>query len=189
MRLTKPNHIVVCACASLFFLPQQVACLRVRKYAVGMSKTRWWRYIEPVIGNMTMRDAAQKAGFNQSAFTRWKNGAKADPEFVVKFARAFDLNVLQALVEAELISQDEVDLREVRIGGTKLTEASAQQLAEEFLHRMQEAEGRISNAERDMSGAAVSSLHDRDELVERINDGLEPVAAQEATEPLEENQP
>ncbi|MGV3071077.1 helix-turn-helix domain-containing protein [Corynebacterium phoceense] len=39
------------------------------------------------------------------------------------------------------------------------------------------------------SEASVSSLHDRDELVERINAGLEPVAAQEATEPLEENQP
>lgn len=154
-----------------------------------MSKTRWWKYIEPVIGNMTMRDAAQKAGFNQSAFTRWKNGAKADPEFVVKFARAFDLNVLQALVEAELISQDEADLREVRTGGTKLTDATPRQLAEEFLRRMEEAEGHLFESDDEMSRAPVSSLHDRDELVERINAGLEPVAAQEATEPLEENQP
>ena len=54
-----------------------------------------------------MRDAAKKAGFNQSAFTRWKSGAKADPEFVVKFARAFNLNVLEALVEAEFITEEE----------------------------------------------------------------------------------
>lgn len=54
-----------------------------------------------------MRDAAKKAGFNQSAFTRWKGGAKADPEFVVKFARAFGLNVLEALVAAEVITQEE----------------------------------------------------------------------------------
>lgn len=72
-----------------------------------MSSTRWWDYIEPIIGEMTLRDAARKAGFNQSAFTRWKGGAKADPEFVVKFARAFDLNVLEALVAAEVITQDE----------------------------------------------------------------------------------
>lgn len=57
-----------------------------------------------------MRDAAKKAGFNQSAFTRWKSGAKADPEFVVKFARAFNLNVLEALVEAELITEEEASL-------------------------------------------------------------------------------
>lgn len=54
-----------------------------------------------------MRDAAKKAGFNQSAFTRWKGGAKADPEFVVKFARAFNLDVLEALVEAEFITPEE----------------------------------------------------------------------------------
>ncbi|MHA7726946.1 helix-turn-helix domain-containing protein, partial [Corynebacterium hesseae] len=57
-----------------------------------------------------MRDAAKKAGFNQSAFTRWKGGAKADPEFVVKFARAFHLNVLEALVEAEFITEKEASL-------------------------------------------------------------------------------
>ena len=57
-----------------------------------------------------MRDAAKQAGFNQSAFTRWKNGAKADPDFVVKFARAFHLNVLEALVEAEFITEEEASL-------------------------------------------------------------------------------
>lgn len=62
-----------------------------------------------------MRDAAKKAGFNQSAFTRWKGGAKADPEFVVKFARAFNLNVLEALVEAEFITEKEASL-----GGDKV---------------------------------------------------------------------
>ncbi|MDK8577243.1 helix-turn-helix transcriptional regulator [Corynebacterium pseudodiphtheriticum] len=72
-----------------------------------MEKTRWWRYIEPKLNGMTLRDAAKKAGFNQSAFTRWKAGAKADPEFVVKFARAFNVNVLEALVEAEFITEEE----------------------------------------------------------------------------------
>mgnify|MGYP002719258818 CR=1 FL=1 len=75
-----------------------------------MTSTRWWQYIEPVINGMTMRDAAKQAGFNQSAFTRWKNGAKADPDFVVKFARAFHLNVLEALVEAEFITEEEAAL-------------------------------------------------------------------------------
>ena len=59
-----------------------------------------------------MRDAAAQAGFNQSAFTRWKGGAKADPEFVVKFARAFNVNVLEALVEAEFITEDEAGFTE-----------------------------------------------------------------------------
>lgn len=85
---------------------------------------------------MTLRDAAHKAGFNQSAFTRWKKGAKADPEFVVKFARGFGLNVLEALVEAEFITEKEAQLREVNVGGLLLSEATEDDLADEVLRRM-----------------------------------------------------
>lgn len=85
-----------------------------------------------------MRDAAKKAGFNQSAFTRWKKGAKADPDFVVKFARAFSLNVLEALAEAELITEDEANLREVTVDGPALSDATNEQLTDEVLHRLRE---------------------------------------------------
>lgn len=100
-----------------------------------MTSTRWWQYIEPVINGMTKRDAAKRAGFNQSAFTRWKNGAKADPDFVVKFARAFHLNVLEALVEAEFITENEANLKEVTLGGTTLPDATNEQLLEEIMRR------------------------------------------------------
>lgn len=103
-----------------------------------MTSTRWWQYIEPVISGMTMRDAAKKAGFNQSAFTRWKKGAKADPDFVVKFARAFSLNVLEALAEAELITEDEANLREVTVDGPALSDATNEQLTDEVLRRLRE---------------------------------------------------
>lgn len=82
-----------------------------------------------------MRDAAKQAGFNQSAFTRWKNGAKADPDFVVKFARAFHLNVLEALVEAEFITEKEAQLHEVKVGGVTLTDATNEQLLDEIMRR------------------------------------------------------
>lgn len=82
-----------------------------------------------------MRDAAKKAGFNQSAFTRWKNGAKADPDFVVKFARAFSLNVLEALAEAEFITEDEANLREVTVDGPALSDATNKQLLDEIMRR------------------------------------------------------
>jgi len=82
-----------------------------------------------------MRDAAKQAGFNQSAFTRWKNGAKADPDFVVKFARAFHLNVLEALVEAEFITEHEANLKEVTVGGPALPDATNEQLLDEITRR------------------------------------------------------
>lgn len=82
-----------------------------------------------------MRDAAKQAGFNQSAFTRWKNCAKADPDFVVKFARAFHLNVLEALVEAEFITKDEANLKQITVGGPALSDATNEELLQEILSR------------------------------------------------------
>ncbi|QNQ90753.1 hypothetical protein GP475_08945 [Corynebacterium poyangense] len=72
-----------------------------------MTNTRWWNYVTEVIGGSTYREAADRAGFDKSAFTRWKKGARADPDFVVKLARAYNTNVIEALVEAEFITKEE----------------------------------------------------------------------------------
>lgn len=83
--------------------------------------TRWYDYITRVTDGMTAKDVALAAGFDQSAMTRWKNGMNADPKFVVQFARAFNQNVLLALAEAELITDVEAGLREVKVGIEELT--------------------------------------------------------------------
>lgn len=80
-----------------------------------MTKTRWWLYVETLLGDDTMKEAAKKAGFNQSAFTRWKNGARADPDFVVKLARAYGANVLSALVAADFINEEEAGVTGVDV--------------------------------------------------------------------------
>jgi transcriptional regulator with XRE-family HTH domain len=82
---------------------------------------------------MTAKEVADRAGFDQSAMTRWKQGANADPRFVVQFARAFHQNVLKALAEAELISDDEASLHEVKIGVEQMT---THQLLEELANRI-----------------------------------------------------
>lgn len=74
---------------------------------VSMEETRWWRYVKSLIGNDTFKAAASRAGFNQSAFSRWSRGAAADPAFAVKLARAYGVDVLEALVEAEFITEAE----------------------------------------------------------------------------------
>ncbi|MBE7338093.1 MULTISPECIES: helix-turn-helix transcriptional regulator [Corynebacterium] len=151
-----------------------------------MEETRWWKYVTQLIGNDSFKDAAEKARFDKSAFSRWKKGAKADPEFAVKLARAYGANVLEALVESGLISEDEAKLRQVRVGGVLLTEANDHQLTDEVLHRLVHGSDAKGNVQ-----SKVYDLDDRgkDDLIDRINAGLEPVAAQEATEPLEEHQP
>ena len=57
----------------------------------------------------------------------------AEPRFVVQFARAFNLNVLQALAEAELITDQEANLHEVKIG---IQDMSTHQLLEELARRI-----------------------------------------------------
>lgn len=75
-----------------------------------MTQTRWWKYLSELMGNETATEAAKKSKISSSNFTRWKKGARADPDFVVKIARAYDANVLEALVEAEFITEEEAGL-------------------------------------------------------------------------------
>lgn len=78
-----------------------------------MTETRWWAYLQGLMGNQTQQEAAEKIGISKSNITRWKAGARADPEFVVRVARSYETNVLKALVEAEFITEDEASLTEV----------------------------------------------------------------------------
>lgn len=72
-----------------------------------MTQTKWWTYLSQLMGDETATEAAKKSGISSSNFTRWKKGAKADPDFVVKIARAYNANVLDALVAAEFITAEE----------------------------------------------------------------------------------
>ncbi|MFC9786473.1 hypothetical protein [Rhodococcus sp. NPDC127528] len=85
-----------------------------------MTDSRWWTYLQRLMGDDNAMTAAKRAGISASNFSRWKKGANADPEFVVKIARAYHANVLEALVEAEFITEDEAGLTEVRVGEQEL---------------------------------------------------------------------
>lgn len=95
--------------------------------------TRWYEYVTRVTEGMTAKDAADRAGFDKSAMSRWKAGLNAEPRFVIQFARAFHRNVLEALAEAELITDAEANLHEIRIG---VEDMSTQQLLEELARRI-----------------------------------------------------
>jgi len=95
--------------------------------------TRWYEYVLKVAEGMTAKEVADRAHFDQSAMTRWKNGLNVDPKFAVQFARAFNQNVLYALTEAGLITEAEANLHEVKIG---LDEISTQRLLEELARRI-----------------------------------------------------
>lgn len=62
------------------------------------------------MGDDTPTVAAKKADISASNFTRWKQGARADPDFVLKIARAYDADVLEALVAADFLTDEEAGL-------------------------------------------------------------------------------
>lgn len=105
--------------------------------------TRWYEYVQRVTEGLTAKEAANRAGFDQSAMTRWKNGANVDPRFAVQFARAFNQNVLQALAESEVITDEEAALHEVRVGVADMT---TRQIMEELARRIDNGNGHAMEA-------------------------------------------
>ncbi len=129
MRLRKFNI------ASIKFIMRPCR-LALAQVALGaMTTTRWYRYVADLIAPDNAQTAAAKAGFNASAFSRWKRGASAEPEVVVKLARAYGANVLEALVESELITALESKTYEVPIGRREAIESATDAELLEILSR------------------------------------------------------
>lgn len=120
--------------------------------------TRWYEYVLKVAEGMTAKEVADRAQFDQSAMTRWKKGLNVDPKFAVQFARAFHQNVLHALAEAELITDAEADLHEVKIG---LDEITTVRLLEELARRIDLAPTRT---------ARLDASHDADPDYSKLSD-------------------
>ncbi len=102
-----------------------------------MDKMTWWDYVQTVAGGAEQREIADRAGFDKSALTRWKNGANADPLFVVKFARAFGRPVTEALAASGLITTEESGVTVVTAGVAEaLRDATNEQLLGELASRL-----------------------------------------------------
>lgn len=101
-----------------------------------MEETRWWTYVLRTIGADTAQDAAEKAGFDKSAFTRWKKGAMPDAAFAVKLARAYGGNVLEALASAGIITDEEANVHEVAVGQREAVLAAPPALLAEAVARL-----------------------------------------------------
>ena len=97
-----------------------------------MDESRWWNYVQLTIGGATAKEAADHIGVDKSNFTRWKQGGRPAVEFVLKFARGYGRPVVEALAEAEYISDEEANVREVRAGVEDLSDL---ELVQELLRR------------------------------------------------------
>lgn len=96
--------------------------------------TRWWYYVRSVAGDDTQLQIAAKSGIDKYHPTRWKQGWRPAAEFVVAFAQAYNRSPLEALVEAEYLTEEQAALQRVEI--TDLSHASDDELLAELQRRM-----------------------------------------------------
>ncbi len=106
----------------------------------------WWQYVERVSQGSQQRDISLRTGIDKSHVSQWKTrDATPSAHLVIKFARAYGHNVLEALVAAGYITEAEAALRKVHVG---LHEHSLEDLLKEALHRVQPlTEPNVSDAD------------------------------------------
>lgn len=76
-------------------------------FKMGTMSTRWYEYVLQVSDGMTARQIAKQSGMHSSNITNWKQGQAPTPRLAVQFARGMSVNVLAALVAAEVITAEE----------------------------------------------------------------------------------
>ncbi|WP_158685484.1 helix-turn-helix domain-containing protein [Microbacterium halophytorum] len=133
-----------------------------------MSETRWWAYVQQTVGDVTAKEAADRMGVDKSNFTRWKQGGKPAVEFVLRFARSYGRPVIEALTEAEYITDSEAALREVRVGVGDLSDV---ELAQELLRRAETRAvmpANVTTLRADVTGARDIDLHTVELDVEKL---------------------
>lgn len=163
------------------------------------------KWIQETVGEASDREIAKLAGIGQSTLSRQRREGTVTVETAVKIARAFQVSVIPALLAMKVVSEEDIRLFTADVA---LQDATDESLAAEVLRRMKAGSELmaqpISEVERKLS--AVHSVtpdnskfeqmgtpdvdakqYDEDAILDGINAGTEKFAAQEATDPLEEN--
>lgn len=160
----------------------------------------------------TQKVAAQKAGVVESTLSRQLSRGTFRPELVIALCRGYNYPPVDGLIETGYLHAHEVGSETpIRVA---LESATNRQILEELLRRSDpEARAMFGSTENGLVGIAAdaeplpprghpitdsdSSItgtvgradYDHDALIDAINAGDVKIAAQEATEPLEEHQP
>lgn len=71
----------------------------------------WHEYVRAIAGNATQREIAEQTGIHYTTISNWFNDRRLPPApTAIAFARAYDLNPVEALVVAGYLTGTEADL-------------------------------------------------------------------------------
>lgn len=159
-------------------------------------------WYKSLVGSDTEKAASDRAGITTSTLNRQLAKGHLSEGNVIAIARAYGANPVDALARTGYITAEEAagNGREIAelLSDQELIRALALRInpdeeiwSQAFGTVVNETSKAASPSEKTDVQANVYDLDSRshDDLIERINAGIEPVAAQEATEPLEEHHP
>lgn len=107
--------------------------------SASLTPMTWSDYVRHTIGTDQQVDAARRTRVDQTTISRWVRGGQAGrAENVVKFARAYQRPVLEALVVAGFISESEA---RAQVTITKRENPSDEQLLELIAARLRRDQG------------------------------------------------
>jgi len=147
------------------------------------------QWISDVTGDESAQNISRQSGVPLRTVQNSLSTGRMGLENKLLISTAYGRHPLRTLVEWGVIDSAWESVPDIEAA---LRIAGEEQLAREVLRRMKLGAKTnvfdlpVDKLQRDFNQKSVS---DRDALIARINSGEEPVAAQEATDPLEENQP
>lgn len=161
-----------------------------------MERIELW--IRKTVGNASDREIGKLANIGQSTLSRQRRDGTVTVETAVKIARAYQVSVVPALLALDVLTEFDLKAFSTSSG---IMDASDEDLVAEILRRMKA--GQADWAKKPISeldtrrkakrgnNSPTAPPHvtepDYDAILDGINAGTEPIAAQKATDPLEEN--
>lgn len=105
-----------------------------------MDKLKWYRQ---VVGDASENAVAKKAHLSQATLNRQLKSGKLSPEITVAIARAYGVDVLDALVAQGLLDPDDLRSHGARAA---LEAATDEEIAALVLERMRDGRGEVFDA-------------------------------------------
>lgn len=119
----------------------------------------WPTYLRIITDGAPGVEIAKHAGVPNSTLSRWLDGsAHPRPKQVVKVARAYKVDPLQALIAAGYLEPGEVDMAAIAPRKLQLREFTELELAEEMVRRIAEGESQIIEAPLDGDHPAMKNV-------------------------------
>lgn len=144
---------------------KSIAYVQAFAVASGFVSTRidWPTYLRTISDGASGAKIAHQTGIPASTISRWLSGEfDPRPRQVVEVARAYGVHPIPALIAADYLSAEDVDLSAITPRLLQLREFTELEIAQEMVRRIAEGESSIIEAPLDENHPAMQKLK-RDE--------------------------